>query len=117
MTNLLLIGGVLLYFAAITLFGLRFFQWLRVLKKQKIDLSALNLFRRIEAIRPYQREARLQAVLVFLISLVVCIPLSFFQPKPNMDATLVLSIYLVLPLSLLFYAILSKDFDQIEMTS
>jgi hypothetical protein len=112
---LLISGGMLLYGIAFVLFCFRFFQWLRVLKEQKVDLSGFHLFRRIQAIRQYQREAQLQAVLVFLIPLMVCIPLSFFQQ--NMDNTIVLTMYLVLPLSLLLYAILSKTFDHIAMTA
>jgi hypothetical protein len=77
----------------------------------QIDLSGLNFFRRIEETRPYQREAWLQATLVFLIPLAVSIPLSFFQR--NMDANVVLAIYLVWPLSLLLYAALSTNFERL----
>jgi hypothetical protein len=112
MAILLLSGGIILYGAAFVLFCLRFFRWLRLLKEQKIDLHALNFLRRLEAIKPYQREGWLQAGLVFLPIPVVSLPLSFLQSY--LDATTALSICLVWPCSLLLYAILSKDFDQRE---
>ncbi|MDQ2905928.1 MAG: hypothetical protein M3Y81_20590 [Chloroflexota bacterium] len=56
-------------------------------------------------------EARLQATLVLLIPAAVNIALSFFQQ--DIDAKVILSIDLILPLSLLLYAIVSTDFERL----
>ncbi len=111
LAGVLLALGALLYGAAFILFCCRFFQWLRVLKRQGIDLSGLNFFRKHRAPRPFQREAWLQAAMLLLIPL-VAVPLSFLQTRLEND--IALSLYLLWPLSLFLYALLSRDFNQLE---
>lgn len=108
---LLLVGGLLLYAAALALFGVRVFQWQRVLKKHEINLGGWTLFRKSASIQPYQRETWLQMVLVFLTLLV----LSF--AKADLGTTSTLSICLTLVLLLLVYTLLSTDFDLIVRDS
>ena len=104
-----LIIGALLYGTAFVLFCLRFFQWLRILKARKIDLSVLNFFDSQKEVKPYQREAWLQAILVFFLPAIVAIPFSILQH--NSDSNVAPTVYLLFPLSLLLYALLTKDFE------
>lgn len=111
LAGVLLALGALLYGVAFILFCFRFFQWLRVLKRQGIDLSGLNFFRKHMATRPFQREAWLQAAVLLLIP-IVAIPLSFLQT--HLENNIALSLYLLWPLSLFLYGLLGKDFNQLE---
>ncbi len=116
---LLLLAAFLPFIVAATLFGIRYFQLYRVFKREGIDLSGRNFFRRSVKNWPYQRERWLQTtVLLWLpfLSLLIHILLQLivmgkmdYGDYQSLNDTLSLTGQLGWPLALLLYALLSKD--------
>ena len=105
-----------------TLFCIRLFQQQQVRKRQGMQLTGRDLFRRIAETRPYQQEAWLEGSVILTLALCTLISHSIqlilgyniispfdFEKYQSLQDTISLTIQLVLPLSTLLYAIFSKD--------
>lgn len=106
---------MILSIVALILFGYRGWQWRRVFEKQGVNLSGLSFFfSKEEETSEYRREVWLETVVV-LLCFVSGASLDLLQS--HIDSSLVLTIWLLWPLSLLFYAFMSKDFEQITRST
>ena len=103
--------AILFYVSAMTLFCIRLFQQQRVRKRQGMQLTGRDLFRRIAETRPYQQEAWLEGSVILTLALCTLISHSIqlilgyniispfdFEKYKSLQDTISLTIQLVLPL-------------------
>jgi hypothetical protein len=118
--------GVLLFLVAVILFILRSILLDRSLSKRGVNLSFLDLFRRVKRAEAYQRDIWLRAtvglslpvfVLFGLLSYLVIqnnfITFLSVQNQQYLGACVLATICLVFPLSMFLYALVSADIGDI----
>lgn len=119
---LFVVIAILLYLSAIALFFICLFQQQRVRKRQGMQLTGRNIFRRIAGARPYQREIWLEGAVLLSVPLCALISHSIqlivgynvispfdFKKYEVIQNTISLTLELGWPLATLLYALLSKD--------
>ena len=126
---ILSIGGLLFLLTSV-LFILRGILLAQAFSQRGINLKIIDLFRKNEMAKHYQRDIRVQGMVIFTLPLFVLLgllgrlivqanfPAPFTNPvaaqdKAYFSALVTLTIYLVFPLGMLLYALVSKDVSDI----